>query len=177
MGDSITKKAADLWTDLNTLQQDITVHWIGVGGLRVKDFIPLAAMSKHKNPLPDILIIAVGTNDIYYNTQIVLKKKLVCLVSQLRLLLPNTKIMYSDILPRLKWHRNSTIEIDMCCEKRRKFVNHSMSSILGPAKIVKHPQFIFNSSKFIKGRPDWVHLTSLGYREFFHNFITFMHRL
>jgi len=181
VGDSIIKRASRVWSNLNTFQEGITIQWIGVGGLKTKNLFNVVAQKLTNNPQPKVLIIAVGTNDIYDNSQLSLKNQLCQLYSQLKTLLPGTKIMYSDILPRLKWHKFSSPQDDKCCEKRRKFVNHSMSSILGPANVFRHPQFNPSSSEIyelIKGKGDWVHLTyPHGFSTFFHSFITYIYRL
>ena len=84
---------------------------------------------------------------------------------------PDCHVVYSTILPRLKYKgANNQIAID----SKRKHVNAKIMAFIGVQNTILHPQFSRGSSDLILGPPDWVHLTDAGCSLFIENIRNFL---
>jgi hypothetical protein len=82
-------------------------------------------------PPPDILVIPYGSNDLASEevTSKVLCQEIQCTFLRYQALLPHTKLVWSNILPKLFWYgvplaRNKKID------KKRKKVNRRAATII-----------------------------------------------
>lgn len=124
---------------------------------------------KHEVP-PNYLVIHLGSNDLV--TPNLTSKKFIeeiqCSFLRYNALLPNTKLVWSHILPRRYWHGaplNSGKNID----KKRKRINKNISKFVTEmgGGVISHANIsVANPDLF---RFDGTHLSELGNRNFLNN--------
>ncbi len=102
MGDSIVKWAGE---GSFQLQGGGETVWLGWSGLRLKGFSDRVRQELYHNPRPTTLIIHVGTNDIFRTKCKVARKRIRDNLQDIRNMLPQTRIIWSEILPRLFYYR------------------------------------------------------------------------
>lgn len=108
---------------------------------------------------PHILVLHCGGNDIGFGKSIALRKNIINTLKRLSKKLPETKIVWSQILPRFKWRPK--IESDVL-NKVRVRVNREAANyiIANKGGYVKYPEISVENKGFFK--EDGVHLTQLG---------------
>ena len=101
VGDSIVRRAGETGHQLTSGGE---TKWLGIGGARSAG---LASRMKHylqRNPAPTTVIVHLGCNDIFSRP---LKEVMECIrqnFSELGKLLPQARIIWSSILPRLIYY-------------------------------------------------------------------------
>jgi len=144
----------------------VQVVWKGRGGLKVGELSRMLESQIGKYQAPDVLVIACGTNDLVQTSSMDIEMSLKDTVTEFKKHVPQCKVMFSNVLPRRKYKgARDSKAIDL----KRKKINMKMDSFGGYHNVVFHPQFTYKSTTLIKGRPDWVHLTSLGCSVFIQN--------
>jgi len=150
-----SKRDAGRWTVLTAKE----VEWHGERGMGWSRFRPKLEALLQKAPPPQWLCVLLGSNDLG-------KKPLHELISCAQINLthvasvsPETKIIWSDILPRIQYRgaiSNAKMEVARKCynKKMRKFVK----GIGG--KCIKHPGIQWNNPLIFRG--DGVHMNDLG---------------
>lgn len=125
---------------------------------------------KHYSP-PKILIIHLGSNDLV--TEGLTSKKFVeeitCSLLRYNALLPNTKLVWSAILPRLYWH-GAPLGSGHKIDKKRKKINKQTKKFISELRggvIWHHNISVHNVNLF---RYDGTHLSDEGNRIFLDNF-------
>lgn len=112
-----------------------------------------------ENP-PDFIMIHCGGNDIGSSGTVGdLRFKMIEIFDTVQSLLPNTKIVYSQVLPRLKWR--SHIDINSL-EKARRRINNKIAHhiVTNGGYYIRYPMISLQSVEvFCK---DGVHLSPLG---------------
>ena len=88
---------------VRTLQGGGDVAWLGVRGARLKDVVEHLRESLYRTPYPTNVIIHVGTNDILKLSTYELRNLIPVVISSFRNMLPLSRIIWSDILPRRKY--------------------------------------------------------------------------
>lgn len=109
MGSSIIRRAfcqARATFDTSNLDMgrfSYSVLWHAKGGLKWRDLL------KHINLLlpvvdpPDILVIHCGGNDVAQGNSCVLRHSMISVIDKLFVMFPNSRLVWSAILPRIKW--------------------------------------------------------------------------
>jgi lysophospholipase L1-like esterase len=115
-------------------------------------------------PLPQILIIQLGSNDL----GIVKGKELIELILRLRTLYPGLKLIWSEILQRRYWHNaNNQVAI----ETSRKRVNLAIKNIflneIQKGCIIRHPNKTVKDKSLF--RYDGVHLSDVSNNTYLNN--------
>uniref|UniRef100_A0A8W8KXW4 SGNH hydrolase-type esterase domain-containing protein n=1 Tax=Magallana gigas TaxID=29159 RepID=A0A8W8KXW4_MAGGI len=137
----------------------IDIWWQGYGGLRFVDLAcKLRWLAQFENP-PNLIVIHCGANDI---GQVKTQKLLDRVRWDLRLLasiFPNTKLVWSFLLPRVAWRYSKNVRV---MEQTRNRVNRAAAKeILGcGGRLLRHTQFL-GKPKQLYSR-DGVHLSGLG---------------
>lgn len=135
------------------------VRWISRPGMMWGDvFTCISTQLFHTTP-PDMLVIHCGGNSIGALPLLDLRLKMFETISELATILPNTLLVWSEILPRSCWrYMSSTI----AAEKSRIRLNNAIATHvlnLGGAYI-KHLELNkYNNQMFSL---DGVHLSELG---------------
>ena len=166
-----------------------SVHWMATHGLKWKQLDPVIMASRRHQPPPDYLLIHLGSNDLTEEgiTSKSLVEEIKLSLLRYNALLPNTKIIWSSLLPRRYWQGtplNAGAKIDYKRKRVNKLVHKFLPEIGG--LYINHDHNISAKEKTIF-RTDGTHLNDQGNGiylnniqgalEFFHttNLLTFPH--
>lgn len=143
---------------LDLQRQAATVWWQGKGGLRWCHVCRTIRTLLTFEDAPDLLVLHVGGNDLGLVKLGDLRHSISHILGQLRLLLPSTRFIYSQILPRLVW-RNETKHFAI--EQARKRINSFVASYIlrTGGGYIRYPDICEQTSFF---RVDGTHLSVLG---------------
>ena len=178
IGDSITRRAheflreSDRSVDLDCRQY--TISWKGRGGRHVADLSRVIESETGKYPTPDVIIIACGSNDLVEMPKHQIIQTLKDVIAEIWSHAPDTHVIYSTILPRLKYKGALN---QVAIDSKRKHINAKIMAFIGVDNTICHPQFSRESKDLIKGSPDWVHLTSTGCSLFVENIRNYLQPL
>lgn len=166
MGSSIVRRASDHTASrptghhLGLDNYGYVVTWIGMGGMKIYDLNNAITGMINIKGQPDVILIHCGANDIL-NCPLrgVLYTMKVELVHLMHRVAPGTSIIYSEMLPRLKWLNSYN---DQLVEKTRKRLNRGMRKFLLPRQcyIIRHPDFDDKYHGLFD--EDRVHLSFIG---------------
>lgn len=96
---------------------------------------------------PDVMVIHLGGNSIgtYGNSRITLLRQMKADIREINLLFPNTKLMFSDILPRWNW-RGQTAPSGYGLERTRRRLNGAMFGFMSDMGMgcIMHPNIRLN---------------------------------
>ena len=136
----------------------IGVYWEHQSGMRLCNVLELATYMKNFYPLPDLLVLHCGGNDIGFKPMVEVTWEAKTICDQLKSLLPHTILVWSQILPRKSWRY---IAMTSVAERSRKRINSCISTyyINRGGRTVKYPD-ITNDFRLFKA--DGVHLSVLG---------------
>ena len=149
----------------------VNVLWAGSSGLHFKFVINLCQALKNCYfsmglPTPLYLVIHAGGNDIGRTPTGSLRKYICAVLTYLKVLLPGTVIVWSCILPRLKWrHSDNTVAMEDARARINRGVIRSVVSEGGRA--IKHPDF---QDKHPALFSDNTHLSFIGNDIFLNSF-------
>ena len=112
---------------------------------------------------PDIIILHCGGNDIGNIKSYVLRNQLFSVLQFLSRNFPQTRIVWSQILPRLRYRNEGN---HLALEKVRKRINSYMAALVIRAGgfYIKYPEIDEKNAGFFK--TDNVHLNQLGNQVF-----------
>nr|XP_033797570.1 translation initiation factor IF-2-like [Geotrypetes seraphini] len=134
----------------------VQVLWMDKQGVRSDELLPALLRQAEVQPCPDALVIHLGSNDFEQISGIRLikciKKDLVFMMTAY----PNTKIIWSDILP------NRRRRHEKCLDRSRKKINKQISDFvrsLGGIQI-RHDFFLAESASLY--RHDGIQLSDIG---------------
>jgi hypothetical protein len=107
---------------------------------------------------PNLLIIHCGGNEIGPRSMVDISYHFKSIVRELKILIPNTTLVFSQILPRLTWRY---IESNKVANNIRRRLNSNISTffIKNGGCYVKYPTIIENPRLF---ESDDTHLSSMG---------------
>ena len=130
----------------------------------MEGLIPMIEKSLLTQPLPQIFIIQLGSNDL----GIVKGKELIELILRLRTLYLDLKLIWSEILQRRYWHNaNKQVAI----ETSRKRVNLAIKNIfldeIQKGCIIRHPNITVKEKSLF--RYDGVHVSDVGNNIYLNN--------
>ena len=135
MGDSIVHWAGKIHASLPVAGQ---VSWIGERGAHVAGLAKRLRKKLRNRPYPTTILLHIGTNDIFENTTYVMRSVIQDNLRGIRNLLPNTRIIWSDILPRLYYHRERQPGAGSRVSKFLNGVAHREIRAMGNAHIINH---------------------------------------
>lgn len=127
------------------------MRWKGFNG--ETDYI----LSKHPNP--EFIIIQLGSNDLCKTTSWKLFSEIECDILRLRVRVPATKIIWSDMLMRRYWHEADS---GKSVEKARKRVNLLVKNLVLSfgGCVIRHLNIRARETNLY--RYDGTHLSDLG---------------
>ncbi|KAJ8381213.1 hypothetical protein SKAU_G00019910 [Synaphobranchus kaupii] len=114
------------------LMLDCQITWSGRGGRRWEHLMPLLRSKRADiRDDPDVMVIHLGGNSIgtYGNTRISLMRRMKADITEIDLLFPKTKLMFSDIFPLWNW-RGQTATTGYGLERTRRRLNGAMFGFL-----------------------------------------------
>ena len=174
VGSSLIKKAfthvksRPVGDDLGLRSFGYNVIWVGHPGLSFTqvDGICRALKNYTGNNHPRYLVVHAGGNDIGRSNARALRQLMMKTMSNLMSLFPNTCIVWSNILPRLRWWYSENIEAmeNIRSRTNRALIKHM---ILNGGKAIKHPDF---NDKLPSLYKDSCHLSYIGNDIFLNTF-------
>ena len=87
------------------LQGGGQVTWFGERGGHLCDAVGIVKAKLARFPYPQTIVIHIGTNDIFTYNTFVIRQRIVATLMGIRQLLPATRIVWSDVLPRLYYYK------------------------------------------------------------------------
>ena len=125
------------------------------------DLIPTIERLLDDQPPPDFILIQLGSNDLGSRTGTSLILNIEIDLLRLNLLLPSTKIIWSEILQRRYWHRAMN---GKAIEKARKRVNLAVKNIVSSigGYTIRHCNI--RAREIYLYRNDGTHLSDAGLR-------------
>ena len=105
----------------------VSIWWQGQGGLRWCQLLPRLRHFLTLEHVPQMLIIHCGGNDIGVVNSCELRHNMKSTMRSIEAMLPNTKLVWSQILPRRVWRGELN---HASLEKTRQRINSFMSSFL-----------------------------------------------
>lgn len=147
------------------LEKLARVFWQGRSGMRWCQVLSMVKhLLKYEDP-PHLLVIHCGGNDLGSQNGVSLKFRIRDDLIKIAGLLPNTLIVWSQILPRLQWRDERD---HRAIERARKRLNNYVATFClqrGWAYL-RYPQIKETSAFF---RDDKVHLSDQGNQVFINN--------
>lgn len=135
-----------------------SIWWLGQSGMRSSQLVgKLLRMLQYEDP-PQFLIIHVGTNDIGHMKLAELRNYMKNVLTTILDILPNTALIWSQMLPRQKWRYSLNTR---ALERGRYRVNNAIASYLlrKGGLYIKYPEITTSCNLFTD---DGVHLTATG---------------
>lgn len=125
------------------------------------DLIPTIERLLDDQPPPDFILIQLGSNDLGSRTGTSLILNIEIDLLRLNVLLPSTKIIWSEILQRRYWHRAMN---GKAIEKARKRVNLAVKNIVSSigGYTIRHCNI--RAREIYLYRNDGTHLSDAGLR-------------
>ncbi|VDI41058.1 ammonium transporter Rh [Mytilus galloprovincialis] len=136
----------------------VRLWWLGKSGMRLKDLLNrIKLMLRYEEP-PNYLVIHIGGNDLGEIKTGVLRNRLKHYVNNIKELLLNTTLVWSQILPRLTWRYSANID---AMDRSRQRINSSLASyiIRHGGHYIRYPDISPNSTFICQ---DGVHLTDIA---------------
>lgn len=171
VGSSIVKNAFFASThrpggaNLGLQRLNVSIWWQGKGGMGIHQLLHhLEIMLNYEDP-PTYLILHLAGNDIGSMKVGYLRNVIKKCLNGLRQILPNTTIVWSQILHRLSWRYSENLE---AMQRSRYRINNSIAAFVlkNGGCYIRHPDILPNHI-FLK--EDGVHLTNLGNDIFLNN--------
>ena len=145
--------------DLGLHTSGCRISWFDQRGMTWKQFTPAVGSYLDRHPSPGMILIQVGSNDLGSTKGFELVHDIECDLLRLRVLLPDVKIVWSELLQRRYWH---TAREGKAMEKTRKRVNLAVKNIvLGVGGyVIKHNNIRARDINLF--RNDGTHLSDIG---------------
>lgn len=136
-----------------------SIYWHGKRGMVWGELLTELGTMAYGHPHPDIIIIHLGGNDIGKQKTLNLIFQIKHYIRTIKALYPGAVIVFSEIIPRLKW-LNSGVFLPF--EKIRKRINRVVEKFMAVGF-----GFSFRHSELEGGipglyRPDEIHLSNIG---------------
>ena len=138
LGDSIIRWAGDS----NQQFPGARVSWLGVSGARICGLPARLNRYLSGRSAPNILVVHLGTNDIFQMSKRQIMQVLSETLTFLRQRLPQVMLVWSEILPHLFWYgedkrgRGNKVRIDI-----NRHAASLMKSLPGDNRVIYYPAF------------------------------------
>lgn len=132
MGSSLISRASahsrirPLGKDLGLQYFQSTLIWIGMSGMSVYDVVPLLSSMINCYGIPQALLIHCGGNDIGLTSCAKLLFDIKFMLYVVSNMMPNTKLFFSSILPRITWRYSNN---NKAMHDTRKRLNRGVKHI------------------------------------------------
>ncbi|XP_068091150.1 uncharacterized protein [Hyperolius riggenbachi] len=135
------------------------IYWKGCRGMRWEALLPKLVCLVDEWPVPDILIIHLGGNDLGKVKTLNLLARMRRDFLQIRAIFPNTVLVFSEIVPRLLWYVSPNKRF---FDKIRKRVNWAMCKFLSSVGGFSYRHIDLEGGVRGLYRKDLVHLSPIG---------------
>ncbi|XP_053109227.1 uncharacterized protein LOC128326441 isoform X2 [Hemicordylus capensis] len=155
-------QSADPGTQLG-LGRWATVEWLGWRGMRRAQFLPMLHEFLEGNPVPDVLLLHFGGNDLVDQSGISLSRQIAQDLVVALSWCPGLVVIWSDITQRRVW-RGAVKQNKV--DRARRGVNAAMARFIASkgGGCIPHNDIAFSLPQLFRG--DGVHLSPLGMRYF-----------
>lgn len=144
--------------NLGLQRNNCRVRWLGKGGLKWDDLVPrVKFLLSYDNP-PDYMVIHCAANSIGQINLFDFRSSIYFTVEELKMLMPRTVLIWSQILPRLAWRYCSNCKAMNLSAVR---LNSYAASLIvkSGGHYIKYPEISWNNTQMFS---DNVHLSPLG---------------
>jgi len=144
---------------LGLLNRGYNVRWFGKRGMLWNDLTATVEQNIKEFPPPAFILIHLGANDICRTKSFDLIEDMKRDLLKISILLPNTHIIWSDLIMRRYWH---WADEGKAAEIIRKRINSAINSYLSKENhyVVNHPNIRAKERDLY--RFDGTHLSDLG---------------
>lgn len=165
VGSSIVKRAFNFskstfdGPQLSLNRHRYRIWWQGKGGMKWDELIPeIENMLKWHNP-PELLVIHCGGNSIGQTSVLDLRDQIRSDLSQIQSMLPATRLIWSQILPRRAWRYNTDSKpLNLAAIRLNNFAASRCIEMGG--EYIKYPELAwYEEDLFLE---DKVHLSPIG---------------
>ena len=166
LGDSMVRRVSARKVQLAGGGNTVYCGEGGAGIGRLRDMV-LRHLSRRRNPTT--LIIHLGTNDIFFNSLSAIRYRIEENVRCVRKLLPQTRLIWSDILPRafyLKESQQSKGAGKRCTINLNEYA-HKLCTRIPNMRYIKHRNFSQSDRTLFYW--DSVHLSDKGHQRLLDN--------
>jgi hypothetical protein len=112
--------------NLSMKRYGYTILWQDKGDLKWQDLVPrLVFLSNLESP-PSVLVVHCGGNSIDQTPLFDLRAEINFSLNQIKVMFPETKLVWSQILPRSNWRKHVVIGNDCTCSC--KFNYHTITT-------------------------------------------------
>ncbi|KAK7893657.1 hypothetical protein WMY93_022809 [Mugilogobius chulae] len=121
VGDSYVRRGRDRAANTVGVNLWLAAHlrWIGRGGLRWREMVPMLLWELRQRSVPAVLLICCGSNDLR-------KEKSVDMVATMKRDLPDLKILLSELTDRRLWRAAKPGRI----QRAKKCVNNVLKAFI-----------------------------------------------
>ena len=158
VGDSIVKGAGFHHCQL---KGSGTSYWLGEGGAKLVRIPNLVKSSLSLYPFPTTLIVHAGTCDLFSVPLFDVRQRILDTLTTLRNMLPNTRIIWSDVLQRRYYHREDEPGCGKSCLITINKFAFKVCKSIGNACVARHYKVIFPADRSLYHR-DGLHLSDKG---------------
>ncbi|XP_061186478.1 uncharacterized protein LOC133194546 [Saccostrea echinata] len=161
LGSSIVHWAAQRAIDIGIENLEfertkLSIFWHGIRGMKWESLLDTVSFCESKFPLPDFIIIHLGSNDIKLGCSRKLLSHMQKDLAEIRQKFPNCKLIFSELLTRLIWRGLNWEE----GERERSTINKGMYDFIGNENNIRHAKI--EPRKRYLFRRDGIHLSDLG---------------
>ncbi|CAG2186288.1 unnamed protein product [Mytilus edulis] len=144
----------------------VYIRWFGKRGMLWNDFNAKVSHAVDKFSPPAMIIIQLGSNDLVKVKTLELIQNIERDILRLHLLLPNTRIVWSEMLMRRYWHGATD---GKAIERSRKRVNSAINNyaLNDGHCVIQHPNIRAREMNLY--RYDGTHLSDIGYDIYLNN--------
>ncbi len=167
MGDSIIYHTAK-YNNHPQLQGGGIVTWRGIRGAKIEGLTNHVSWNIRGKPCPTTIVIALGTNNIFRTPLGQIRGILKERVKSLRELLPHTRLVWSDVLPRKSYDGETSRGAGKRCTIDINDNAHEIFRATKNAHVITNAPLILANMKSCFY--DNVHLNKKGQRLLIHQF-------
>ncbi|CAG2231803.1 unnamed protein product [Mytilus edulis] len=144
----------------------VYIRWFGKRGMLWNDFNAKVSHAVDKFSPPAMIVIQLGSNDLVKVKTLELIQNIERDILRLHLLLPNTRIVWSEMLMRRYWHGATD---GKAIERSRKRVNSAINNyaLNDGHCVIQHPNIRAREMNLY--RYDGTHLSDIGYDIYLNN--------
>ncbi|XP_077209517.1 uncharacterized protein LOC143845196 [Paroedura picta] len=154
------------WGENLGLGDGVHIDWIGRRGMLWTALLETVRRRLSLTGPPAVLVLHLGGNDLTKMTRVDLKFLIKTDLAALQQLLPNTHLIWSDIVQRRAWRGASSVgKVNRSARKINRAIG-KWAAVSG-ARVIHHFGIVKEDETFY--RPDGVHLSDWGMEVWLHD--------
>ena len=119
--------------------QGLEIWWQGKGGMRLHETVKRIKMFSTLVDPPRILLLHCGGNDLGIVHSHIIRIQIVQIMKAIREMMPNTRLVWSQILPRINWrYSNNQWAMEAVRKRINSFAGKHVIQLGGG--YIKYPQ-------------------------------------